>query len=110
MPRPQSSSRQPATTLNEVDDQQENNCPDSGIDDLRHQARAQNQPDLGKQPTADKRSDDANAEVGDDTHSSAAYDLTGEPARDKPNNENYENALASEVPFGSPNAFAENPS
>jgi len=67
-------------------------------------------PILGSSQLPIKRSDDANAEVGDDTHSSAAYDLTGEPARDKPNNENYENALASEVHFGSPNAFAENPS
>ena len=60
-----------------------------GRDDGRNNAGAEVDPQLGQQPAADEGADDTDAEVGDQAVAGAADNLSGKPARDQADQQNY---------------------
>jgi hypothetical protein len=50
-------------------------------------------PQAGQQPTADERSDDSNAHIGNETMSCAANDVAAKPPRDQTDNQNNEDTF-----------------
>src|ERR1700724_568954 len=72
-----------ALVAHEPDDQQEQHRADRGIDDRPAEAEADVDAELGQQPRADERSEDADEKISDDPEPGAAHDLPGQPSRDE---------------------------
>jgi hypothetical protein len=79
---------------NELDDHQEQQRADRGVDDRRDKARAKVDAELRQQPGADQRSDDSDDEVADNSEAGAAHDLSGQPSRDEADQENDDETFA----------------
>src|SRR5580704_4613478 len=73
-----------AAAAHQPQDQQQQDRADGRGDDARNKARAEVDPQAGKQPAGDQRSDDADADVGDDAEAGPADDHSREPPGDEP--------------------------
>src|SRR6476660_851529 len=60
-----------APAARQPDDQQQDQCPDGGIDDRRHQTGAEMDAELRQQPAADECTDNSNNEIAGDTEPGA---------------------------------------
>jgi len=65
--------------VRQPDDQQQDQCPDGGIDDRRHQTGAEMDAELRQQPAADECTDNSNNEIAGDTEPGALHDLPSQP-------------------------------
>jgi hypothetical protein len=83
-----------ATSANESEDDQEQHGPDRCRDDGSDNPGAEVDAKPGKQPTADERADDSNADIGDDTKAGAAHDLSGQPTGDETDQQDYEKTFS----------------
>lgn len=69
----------------EADENQQNQCADSGVDDRCDYAHPEMDAELRKQPTADQGADNTNNDIADDSKPAALQDLTGQPPGDEAN-------------------------
>src|SRR5271167_691474 len=74
-------------------DQQQQYGADRRIDDLRNQAAADGNAELGKQVARDQRAGDADENVANNAKAGAAHDLAGQPAGDQADEQDDENAF-----------------
>src|ERR1700755_947871 len=64
-------------------DQQQHDGADRRIDDVRNQAGAEMDAELGKKKTGDERTGDTDQNVADNSKAGTAHDLAGQPARNQ---------------------------
>src|SRR5690349_1889040 len=86
-----------AAGSNQPHDQQQQHGADCGIDDLADNAAADGNAEPGKQQTGDQRAADADDDIAENSKPGAAHDLSGQPARDKADEQNNENAFVRNV-------------
>src|ERR1051326_7845496 len=85
----------PATLVaHELDDHQEQQRANRGVDDHRDKARAKVDAEPRQQPGADERSDDSDDEVAGNSEPGAAHDLSSQPSGDEADQEDDDKTLA----------------
>jgi hypothetical protein len=83
----------PASSIDEPENDQEENCANGGGDDGGHYTRAKMDSESGQEPIADEGADDANAKVRHEPKAGASHDLAGKPARDQSDQQNDQQTL-----------------
>src|SRR5271167_2277335 len=78
---------------NQPHDQQEQDGADRRIDDFRDEATTDMDTKLWKQITGDQRAGDTDENIPDNAKAGAAHNLSGQPARDKPDEQDNKNAF-----------------
>jgi hypothetical protein len=73
----------PASSVDEPENDQEENCANGGGDNGGHYTRAKMDSQSGQEPIADEGADDADAKVRHEPKAGAPHDLAGKPARDQ---------------------------
>ena len=72
-----------ATASDQPYDHQEQNGADRRMDDLPHHTAADCNAELWEEKAGDQRAGNADEDVADDAEAGAAYNLSGQPARDQ---------------------------
>src|SRR5580700_6282951 len=78
----------PASSVDEPESDQEENCTNGGSYDGGHDTRAKMDSQSGQEPIADEGADDADAKVRHEPKAGAPYNLAGKPACDQSDQQN----------------------
>src|SRR5580658_9883724 len=86
-----------AAAADEADDEKQHDAADRRVDDRADNSDAEMDVELRQQPVADEGADDSDDNVANQPKTGPAHDVTGQPSRDKTDDEDDEEAFVGQV-------------